>query len=581
MKLNKKNGWVKVFSRISMLLVLGFLGLITLQMSMADWESYGRDEGSSHYQTTTGNMTSLSSPITLTLGQDSRVDILLTDAVSSNPGLEGLVFNGSKLVVVNLSNARILASHDLGMTPTGQVDVHHGSLYGVFVNNSEVVFAEIDADDTSVTINFSIPLSSIVPLFDGEGTKCTTSGSKSYCVFMTRAHIGVGVTGVYRVTIDDKSVSVMPHTFSRGSSGMPHSNNNRVPAIIDIDKDGDQDALIPYFNASPGGAIGKMFVMSYDIQNNQSTEGWNNGGSVEIASDNANLFVIDYSNIVITTLDGNVFAALTHPAGTPEAFTVLNGSGAIVHQNNSLYFDPPSYSEPFYNACNYNGSGVTDSVAVLAAINNGGLFLLAYEGSNATRSIELNDEPIISSPAYGFPTNHLVSSADFDSDGDTEFIAGINGTGGGNMTLFSCKGEIIQVISENDGVYNPVIDDVNSDGQLDAILQRKGKSKVYTSGEILTDLEITSITPIQVVEGVSMVSGKTGLVRITVQNSGLQNAQATVTATLQDNPLEKWDNPGENSITKPINAGNTETFDFKFIPSGTGTQTFSASVEVS
>lgn len=95
----------------------------------------------------------------------------------------------------------------------------------------------------------------------------------------------------------------------------------------------------------------------------------------------------------------------------------------------------------------------------------------------------------------------------------------------------------------------------------------------------LPSLEILEIIPIQVVEGVDMVLGKTGLVRIVVHNNANQSIDAIANVTFEGALLYDWDTSSQTSLTSNISPGNNVSFDFKFIPTQTGTQTFTAQVE--
>lgn len=92
-----------------------------------------------------------------------------------------------------------------------------------------------------------------------------------------------------------------------------------------------------------------------------------------------------------------------------------------------------------------------------------------------------------------------------------------------------------------------------------------------------TDLEILEIIPIQVVRGIDIVKGKSGIVRVVVRNNGPLNASGTVNVTLDGSLLNTFQ--GE-SDTKLILANQNETFDFSFNPASIGTKTFVAEVEI-
>lgn len=93
-----------------------------------------------------------------------------------------------------------------------------------------------------------------------------------------------------------------------------------------------------------------------------------------------------------------------------------------------------------------------------------------------------------------------------------------------------------------------------------------------------TDLEILEIIPIQVVRGVDMVLGKTGLVRVNVKNNGPLDSNATVTITFEGINLTSWIN---DTNRKFIVANTNASFDFKFKPTQTGSQIFTANVSIS
>jgi hypothetical protein len=80
------------------------------------------------------------------------------------------------------------------------------------------------------------------------------------------------------------------------------------------------------------------------------------------------------------------------------------------------------------------------------------------------------------------------------------------------------------------------------------------------------------------VQGVDMVLGKTGLVRVNVRNNGPLDANGVVTASFEGSTLTSWGNDTRN---KSIANGDTVSFDFEFKPEDLGTQTFSVDVMVS
>ena len=123
---------------------------------------------------------------------------------------------------------------------------------------------------------------------------------------------------------------------------------------------------------------------------------------------------------------------------------------------------------------------------------------------------------------------------------------------------------------------------MDNDGALDLVISKAdNQTKAFISNATTADLEILEVIPIQVVRGVDMILGKTGLVRVNVKNKGPLDANGTVKVTFEGNLLFDWDADNSTNITKLINANQNASFDFRFKPTQTGNKNFSTEVVVS
>ena len=116
---------------------------------------------------------------------------------------------------------------------------------------------------------------------------------------------------------------------------------------------------------------------------------------------------------------------------------------------------------------------------------------------------------------------------------------------------------------------------------LDLVWTKNSQTKAFVSNATTADLEILEVIPMQVVRGVDMILGKTGLVRVNVKNKGPLDANGTATVTFGGNLLFDWDAGNSTNITKLINANQNASFDFRFKPTQTGLKNVSAEVVVS
>src|SRR3989344_1063321 len=561
-------------------IILFLVIIVILNVARAnEWTEFGGNFNGTHYVPNISNDNYDWTNFNISIGQDQEISV---GNFVGDSSMEALIWNNSnyRLFLINLTNSgSIIQQFNINAALLGEPTVFKSKYYAIVKSNIDTnsYFYEIKFSESTynVTYNFSFGDSSFGVQV---GVRCATTNGTDYCIF-----IDINNT-IERVDVTNKTYTKFKNDFL-----VPFDLRvmKRVPALADIQQDGGLDAIFTYTSNDTRSPVtvqtASIFV--YDIPANASNNGFNGNGHAFALDAGTNVlnitpaFVHKYNN-----QDNRLDITTAAQTNNPE-LVIFDANGTRLfyrHSSNNRDYT----TIPVLSNCNFDGQsrlGVQFFTGEASLFDNSYQMFWIHPNLSSDFS-ELGPSAGGTNIESFIKQTQSMVAADFNGDGQSELLFSFSryDNGATTLSIVNCSNSThilknLTGIDSNKLRYHNIVVDFDNDGRNDIILTTEGKTLVFRSN-LFADLEIVSITPVQVIPDVDMVLGKTGLVRVNVRNNGNINANGTVTITFEGNQLIQWQ--GDNN-TKQINSSLTENFDFSFRPTMAGTQLFSTNVSIS
>lgn len=471
------------------------LFLVVVPSVFATWAQYGKEEGGHFNNPFSGSSESFYLNDTNVFGMDFFTHPLAFDVDQTADGqLEGVSAQTNSIRLVNLTNGDTIENQATTYTHKGQI----ASATFNFPGSAVIAFvANNGTDNVFVLYNVSsggaidqVDLGSVN--VDGSGVRCQTWGSgNNYCVFVDNQYD----MGIYRYDLDTLMLSNSSLAEGqRQNDSILYYDDNRVPSSVTISST--DVALIPFVNQS---SILKIYA--YDVGSDTAFGSFGDGGFVDVglvSSSSFNVNDVSHPSVISAPVSASeTFIALAWEIGAVPRFKVWDTTGTLLNTGTESAgidgFD--SMSQPFLVKCQVDawGSSPKDAVGAIleyqvsGSFSNWRLHMYSEDGDVYKENIVLEGNPTSSDSL------NLVSTADLDGDGTTEFIFG-SGTGStADMKILSCNdndlngnevSEVVWNLTEDDGRYSSVIDDFDQDGEFEVWLSQSGKSLLFDNLEM-------------------------------------------------------------------------------------------------
>src|SRR3989338_6699825 len=364
--------------RAFFLFAIGLL-ISSILTVFAQWVEYGSNQEATHHLPATNNSGFEFNSLNLSIGQD--FELVIADIVGDNK-LEMLLWNDTKLELINLSSGTSIAAFSLNARLLGHPTYYNNRYYAIVSQldaPTGAYFYEIFVNSSSYNVTYNFSINEDLNLGRSEGVKCTLDNGVNYCLFMDRN------STIYRVNLDNNTYTQFPTTDRKlnNINGLDvYGNHKRVPAIGDICNDGNKEAVFSIVNVTTNRRNLHLFV--YKIHSNTSLTTFGDNGYKNLMAPPEG-YGWNVTNPLLHDFDGGGPEIVVAHENVDGVLGILAANGTILASSSGQYGGNGKgiATQPAINKCKFpNSASLSEGISILASTTEQSGYAIVWIASN-------------------------------------------------------------------------------------------------------------------------------------------------------------------------------------------------------